>query len=431
MNRGVEQAISGAGFIFAVAGSWPLRRKMNEPDQNPLPLTGCRVLDLTAIVLGPLATLCLADLGADVIKVEPPEGDGIRNAGAARNPGMGSIYLTLNRDKRSICLDLKQPEGQAILDRLARWADVVVHNMRPEAARRLGVDYETLARVNPRLIHCSASGFASGSERAADPAVDDVIQAVSGLAALSAGEGAVPRYAPTLIADKVSGLIASQAILAALLAREKSGRGQAVTVPMAETMSAFVLLEHLGGMAFDPPTGEAGYARLLTPHRRPMATRDGHIALTPYTMRDWQGFFRAAGRPDLCDDPRVSDSRRRNEEIGDLYALLAELLVERSTADWIAIAREAGIAVAAVNSIDELVTDPSFRESGYLVEVDHPTEGRTVGIAPLVQVEGSAGRAMRPAPRLGEHSADILRELGYEEQAVDAFMKRGVVRQPA
>ena len=403
---------------------------MNSISENALPLSGCRVLDLTAIVLGPLATLCLADLGADVIKVESPEGDGIRNAGTARNSGMGSIYLALNRNKRSLALDLKQPEARGVLERLAAWADVVVHNMRPEAAKRLGIDYESLCKANPRLIHCSASGFSAGGERAADPAVDDVIQAVSGLAALCADDSGVPRYVPTLIADKVSGLLACQAILAALLAREKTGKGQAVSVPMAETISAFMLLEHLGGLTFDPPAGDAGYGRLLTPYRRPMATRDGYIALTPYTKRDWQGFFRAAGRSDLAEDPRVTDNRRRNDEIGDLYALLGELLPERTTDEWIEIAREVGIAVAAVNSLGDVMRDPWFRNSGYVQEIEHPTEGRTLGIGPMVIVEGSSSNRPRPAPRLGEHSAAILRELGVDEQEVTDLTEAGVISGP-
>ncbi|MGE0231621.1 MAG: CaiB/BaiF CoA transferase family protein [Flavobacteriaceae bacterium] len=403
---------------------------MNEQIQHhPLPLAGTRVLDLTAIVLGPLATLCLADLGADVVKVEPPEGDGIRNAGASRNAGMGSIYLTLNRDKRSLSLDLKRPEARTVLEKLAVWADVVVHNMRPEAAARLGIDYTTLSALNPRLVYCSASGFAAGSDRARDPAVDDVIQAGSGLAALFGQDGSPPRYAPTLIADKVSGLIACQAILAALLAREKSGRGQQISVPMAETVSAFVLLEHLGGLAFDPPVAGAGYGRLLTPHRRPIATLDGYIAMTPYTKRDWQSFFRAAGREELCDDPRVVDNKRRNDEIGDLYALLGDILRERPTSEWIEIARAAGIPVSAVRSLDDIIADRGLYEAGYLMEVDHPSEGKTVGVGPLVSWPDKAEGAPRPAPNLGEHSREILDEIGLNRQTVDELVSSGVVRQ--
>jgi len=215
-----------------------------------LPLEGVRVLDLTAIVLGPLATLCLADLGADVVKLEGPGGDGIRNSGTVPVAGMGSIYLALNRNKRALALDLKRPEAQGVLRRLAQWADVVVHNMRPASARAMGLDGDTLSGINPRLIHCSASGFAEGSARADDPAVDDVIQADAGLADLFARTGDAPRYAPAILADKICGLVMCQAILAGLLRRERTGQGMAVNIPMAETMTAFNLIEHMGAATF-------------------------------------------------------------------------------------------------------------------------------------------------------------------------------------
>ena len=404
---------------------------MTTTGEMPLPLAGCKVLDLTAIVLGPLATLCLADLGADVIKVEPPEGDGVRNGGAARHPGMGSIYLALNRNKRSLAIDLKRPEAKDILHRLAAWADVVIHNMRPEAAVRLGIDGDTLRKINPGIIHCSASGFAKETDRAADPAVDDVIQAASGLASLFAGDGQEPRFVPSLIADKVSALLASQAILAALLAREKSGRGQSITLPMAEAISAFVLVEHLGGAAFDPPIGPAGYQRLMTPFRRPMRTRDGYLAITPYSKRHWQSFFAAAGRPDMTNDPRVTDPARRNREIADLYAIVADILPQRSNDEWMRLAGETGIPAAPVKTLDDLVTSRSLRDTGYVVEMEHPSEGRTLGIGPLVRVEGMKPENLAPAPRLGEHTSAVLLQLGFDSATIATWLDHGVVVQSA
>ncbi|MCP1336291.1 CaiB/BaiF CoA transferase family protein [Futiania mangrovi] len=391
------------------------------------PLAGIRVLDLTAIVLGPLATLCLADMGADVVKVEPPEGDAIRNGGAARHAGMGAIYLALNRNKRSLALDLKRPEAREILARLAQWADVVVHNMRPEAARRLGIDAETLCAQNPRLIHCSASGFAAGTAREKDPAVDDVIQAASGVAALFAGEGQEPRYVPGLIADKVAGLLLTQAILGALLARTRTGRGQAVSLPMFEALATFTLIEQLGGDAFLPRAGAPGYARLKTPYRRPMRTADGYIAITPYSQRNWQDFFRAAGRPDLAGDPRVTDTARRNAEVGDLYALLAEMLPARRTAHWMEIARQTGIPAAPVRSVEDLIASGDLEALGYVVELDHPTEGRTRAPGPIVRLEGVSTAHARPAPWLGQDGASVLTGLGFEDDEVRTWRDAGVL----
>lgn len=399
---------------------------MSGEDDSVLPLAGVRVLDLTAIVLGPLATLCLADLGAEVVKLEGPAGDSIRHSGAVPVAGMGSIYLALNRNKKSVVLDLKSPEAKEVLDRLIGWADVVVHNMRPKSARALGVDYEALKARNPRLIYCSASGFAPTSSRADDPAVDDVIQASAGLAALFAETGDAPRYVPTILADKVCGLLMSQAVLAGLFRRERTGRGMAVNIPMYETMAAFNLLEHMGQASFRDAPGAPGYGRLLTPHRRPIETRDGYIAMTPYTLRDWQGFLRAAGRADLAESPLVTDPARRNAEIGALYAQLAEILKERDTGEWIAIARKVAIPVAAVRSLEETIADGDLKAAGYLVDYDHPDVGRLSGPAALVRSEDGATAPVRPAPRLGQDTADMLRAIGYSEEDVNRLRESGV-----
>jgi len=394
-----------------------------------LPLEGVRVLDLTAIVLGPLATLCLADLGADVVKLEGPGGDGIRNSGTVPVAGMGSIYLALNRNKRALALDLKRPEAQGVLRRLAQWADVVVHNMRPASARAMGLDGDTLSGINPRLIHCSASGFAEGSARADDPAVDDVIQADAGLADLFARTGDAPRYAPAILADKICGLVMCQAILAGLLRRERTGQGMAVNIPMAETMTAFNLIEHMGAASFPADPGPTGYGRLMTPHRKPIATRDGHIAMTPYTRRDWQGFLRAAGHPDLADSEQVTDPVRRNAEIGALYARLAEILATRDTADWLKIARTVGIPAAAVRSLDEALADPSVNARGHVVAYDHPDLGPVRGPGPLIRITGEDPVPPRPAPRLGADTSEVLAELGYRTDEVGALLASGAAIQ--
>jgi formyl-CoA transferase len=400
---------------------------MKEGTKMELPLVGVKVLDLTAIVLGPLATLCLADLGAAVIKVESPTGDGIRNSGTVPVAGMSSIFLALNRNKKSLALDLKVPEARDILQRLTQWADVVVHNMRPASARSLGIDHESLMKENPKLIYCSASGFAVGTDRADDPAVDDVIQASSGLADLFSKTGERPIYVPTILADKVCGLVMCQAILAGLIGRERTGKGVAINIPMAETMTTFLAYEHMGAATFANGNGTTGYARVTTPHRKPIQTRDGYIALTPYTKRDWQQFFRAAGHPELADSPRVTNATLRNAEIGLLYAQLAEVLTERDTNEWIEIARSADIPVAAVQSLDDAIADPALEALGFIVRHDHPDVGPIRGPGPLIKRHDNAEIKVKSAPRLGQDTDQILRMLGYADNEISSFINSGVV----
>src|SRR5258706_5656105 len=249
------------------------------------PLAGVTVIDLTSVVLGPLATQILGDLGANVIKIEPPEGDIARAAGVARNPGMISIHLAVNRNKRSVVLDLKQPAGAAVLRRLIGRADVLVHNMRAAAITRLGFDYAAVAALNPGIVYCAAYGFGESGPYRDYPAYDDLIQARSGVAALGGVNAPAPAFAPTIMADKTVGLTALYAVLAALFHRARTGQGQAIEVPMFETMVAFMMVEHLGGLTFEPPLGPAGYARVLAPDRRPHRTTDGHVAILPYTTR--------------------------------------------------------------------------------------------------------------------------------------------------
>lgn len=399
------------------------------------PLAGVRVVDFTAIVLGPLATKCLADLGAEVVKVEGPAGDGIRNSGAVPAPGMGSIYMALNGGKASIALDLKTPAAAEILRRLTSWADVAVHNMRPAAARALGLDAATMTAANPRLIHCSASGFAQDGPRADDPAVDDVIQAASGLADLFSRAGEGPRYVPSVMADKVCGLLMVQAILAGLYRRERTGAGMAVEIPMAESMAAFVLMEHMGAAAFPDralPGPATGYGRLLTPHRRPFRTRDGYVALTPYTKRDWQAFLRAAREPELAEHPRVTDAARRNAEVAELYAALADILLTRDTEEWIRIGRATGIPAAAIRSLEEVVADPDLRRGGWLSEAEAPGLGRIRAPGPLLRLSPEArdGGGARAAPALGQDGAAVLEALGFDAEERAAFLRDGVVATP-
>jgi crotonobetainyl-CoA:carnitine CoA-transferase CaiB-like acyl-CoA transferase len=392
------------------------------------PLAGVTVIDLTAVVLGPLTTQILGDLGADVIKIEPPEGDIMRAGGAARHSGMGSVYLALNRNKRSVVLDLKQPEGAAVLRRLIADADVVIHNMRAAAIARLGFDYDAVKAINPRIVYCAAYGFSEHGPYRDYPAYDDLIQARAGIAALAQAHAPAPQFAPTLIADKTVGLTAVYAVLAALFHRERTGEGQTIEVPMFETMVAFTLAEHLGGLSFEPPLGAAGYARLLAPDRRPHRTTDGHVAILPYTTRHWRDFFALAERPALADDPRFADPATRNRHIGELYGVLAELVATRSTAFWLDGCRRADIPAAPVNELAALPGDPHLAAVGLFAHTEHPSEGAILELRPPVNFGATPASLRRPAPRLGADTEAVLREHGYDAAAIAALARQGAIK---
>ena len=395
------------------------------------PLAGVRILDLTTVVLGPLATQILGDLGAEVIKIEAPEGDIMRYAGPARHREMGHVFLNLNRNKRSLALDLKQPEAAPILLALAAQADVLMHNMRAQAMARLGFAWERLQEVNPRLVYCSAHGYGQDGPLADRPAFDDIIQGESGLVSLEMATSGDARFVPTLIGDKTVGLTMVYAVLAALLQRERTGRGQAVEVPMLETMTAFVIAEHMGGLTFDPPLGPPGYARMLAPDRRPHRTADGHICILPYTNRHWRDFFHLAGRPDLAEDPRLADAESRSRHVAELYALIAQCVHAAPTAFWLAKLEAADIPCGPVNPLAELPADTQLAAVDFFPPAEHPSEGSIRMVRPPVRF-GDADCALRhPAPRLGEHSRTILREAGFAESEIEDLFVRKVAIEAA
>jgi crotonobetainyl-CoA:carnitine CoA-transferase CaiB-like acyl-CoA transferase len=409
---------------------------MQEPDgavrtTRPGPLAGIKVLDLTTVVLGPLATQILGDLGAEVIKVESPEGDIMRYAGPARHREMGHVFLNLNRNKRSLVLDLKRPEAAPILLRLAVRSDVLMHNMRPQAMARLGFAWERLQEVNPRLVYCSAQGYGQNGPLADRPAFDDIIQGGCGLVSLEMATGGDARFVPTLIGDKTVGLTMVYAVMAALLQRAHTGRGQAVEVPMLETMTAFVMAEHMGGLTFDPPIGPPGYARMLALDRRPHRTADGHICILPYTDRHWRDFFRLAGRPELAEDPRLADAETRSRHVAELYALVAQCVCDRSSAYWLDRLKAADIPCGPVNPLAELPADEQLAAVDFFPLTEHPTEGQIRMVRPPVRF-GDADCALRhPAPRLGEHSRAVLREAGLAEPEIDDLLARRIAIEAA
>ena len=374
------------------------------------PLAGVRVIDLTTVAMGPYATQILGDMGADVIKVESPDGDVFRYAAPYRNAGMGAAYLNLNRNKRSVVLDLKRPEEQKRLLDLVKDADVFVYNVRPQSMRKLGLDYECLSRVNPRIVYCGTYGFSERGPYAGQPAFDDIIQAMSGIAALQGHNGeAGPEYVNTIIADKAAGLTAAYAIAMALYERERSGLGQAIEVPMFETIVSFTLLEHMAGATFVPAEHAMGYERVLSPNRKPYRTKDGYIGLLPYTTAQWQRFFKAAGETAFASDPRVSDPSIRSKNINALYAELARIVATKTTGEWVELLKDADLPMTPVRTPEDLLTDPHLAQLDFFHGVTHPTEGemRTIGIP--VTFSRTPGSIRSLPPTLGEHTDEVLR----------------------
>jgi len=381
--------------------------------------------------MGPYATQILADLGADVIKVEPPEGDILRDVGPMRNPGMGHIYLHVNRNKRSVVLDLKQPAGRDAALRLAEKSDVLVFNVRPQAMARLGLSYEDVKKVNPKIIYAAAVGYGEGGPYSGKSAYDDLIQGAAAVPALTQMSGAdLPRYAPVTLADRSVGLNVAIAINAALYYREKTGRGQSIEVPMFESLVQFVMGDHLGGLTFDPPIGEAGYKRLIAKHRRPYATNDGYVCVLIYNDKQWQSFFDLIGKPELKDDPRFRNHTDRGTNISEVYAYVADVMQTRSTADWLQALDAADIPVMPMHTPSSLVTDPHLEASGFFQLVDHPTEGKLRMMKPTLSWSEGPLTIRSLPPSLGQQSAEILREAGYSDDEIAEMVKAQVTRTP-
>ncbi|GIK34481.1 MAG: CoA transferase [Gammaproteobacteria bacterium] len=393
------------------------------------PLAGVRILEMTAVVLGPWACQILADMGAEVIKVEPPRGDSNRTLGAARSKGMSALYLTCNRNKRSVVLDVKQPAARAAVLKIAESCDVVIHNNRAQVMDKLGLAYKDFRAVNPKIIYCGTYGYGRNGPYGARGALDDSIQAISGIAMLNEMVLGEPRYLPTVVADKTTAMAVVQAVTAALYSRERTGRGQEIEVPMFETMVYFVMAEHLWGMSFEPPIGSAGYTRLMSYHRKPYKTLDGYIAILPYLDNHWETFCKVSGHPELITDPRFRTLNSRVTNIDDTYSETAKIMATRTTGEWLAIFGETSVPTNAVNSLEDLVRDPHLKAVDFWQEVEHPTEGRLrMTRFPYTFSETPAG-VRRLQPRLGEHSVEVLREAGLAQADIDAMLASGATLQ--
>ena len=395
----------------------------------PGPLDGVRVLDLTTVVMGPYATQILADFGADVVKVEPPEGDIMRWAWPFRSKGINPPFEMDNRNKRGIVLDLKRPEGRDACLALAKAADVLVYNIRPQAMARLKLGYEDVRAVNPRIIYVGCFGYSQRGPYAAKAAYDDLIQGAAGLPWLSReASGESPRYTPVIIADRSVGLHTANAVSAALYAREKTGKGQRVDVPMFESLLQSVLGEHLGGYTFVPQLGEGGYRRMLTRFRRPYETKDGYVCALIYNDKHWKAFFEMVGRADMVADPRFASAEGRSQNFDAVYSFVADEMARRTTDEWLAALGSADIPVQRMNSLEDILRDPHLEAIGYFTPVEHPSEGSLLSMKVPSEWSETAPAYRRHAPRFGEHTREVLREAGYDDAQIDAMVKSGAAR---
>ncbi|GGF69001.1 CoA transferase [Azorhizobium oxalatiphilum] len=393
------------------------------------PLAGIKIIDMTSVVMGPYATQQLADMGADVIKVEAPVGDLTRQIPPFVNPGMGAIYLNANRNKRSICLDLKQPAGREVLLRLAADADVLVYNVRPQAMARLGLSYEAVSAANPRIIYAGVFGFGQAGPYAAKPAYDDLIQGGAGMSALiaRASVDGVPRYVPSAMADRVVGLAAVGAICATLVNRERTGQGQRVDVPMFETMVGFVMSDHMGGLTFEPPLDKGGYARQLSSERRPYRTADGHVCALVYNDKQWSSFLAAVGMEDLLRDPCFASFRARSQNVDHVYGELARIFLTRTTAQWLELLEQADVPCMPMHDLESILDDPQLTATDFFQLMEHPTEGTVRVMRMPTEWSATPAEIGRLAPAKGADGEEVLRQSGFDADEIARLKADGIL----
>ena len=376
------------------------------------PLAGVRVVDLTAMVMGPYCTQVMADMGADVIKVEIPSGDNTRYISVGPEPGMGGVFVNVNRGKRSVVLDLRTDDDKQVLRDLITTADVFIHSMRATAIAKLGFDYDAVAAINPSIIYTNCYGYGRGGPDANLTAYDDTLQAECGLPfaqELLTGE---PSYVGTIIADKVAGMTALYATTMALFHRERTGEGQEVEVAMFETMAAFMLVEHAGGAMFTPPLGPAAYHRAVSPNRKPYRTKDGHISALVYNDKQWNAFVGAVA-PEWAGE-HFATLEQRAARINEVYSLLGQTFAERTTQEWLDLLRSLDVPAAPVRSLDELFDNPHLEAVDFFEEVESPY-GTVRFPGPPTWFSRTPGRIDSAAPRLGENTEEVKAQLRSAE----------------
>jgi crotonobetainyl-CoA:carnitine CoA-transferase CaiB-like acyl-CoA transferase len=394
---------------------------MNQPTG---PLKGYRILDLTTVLFGPFGTQTLGDWGAEIIKVETLTGDTWRTSGVFRNRGMSGQFMAANRNKRSIAVNLKHPDGKAVLRALIATADALVSNIRPAGLDRLGFSYETCKALNPKIVYAVATGFGQDGPWRARPAFDEIIQAASGFAS-AMGTDEEPAFVPSLIGDKLCGMALTSAVTAALLHRERTGEGQMVEVPMLETLAAFNSIEMFGGLAFVPPIAPSGYKRMKA--RKPVRTKDGWLTMLPYSGENWCAFFEAVGCPECIEAFSVRDPVKRAQNIDKIYDRMREIAPSRTTAEWEELLLRIDVPHTAFTKLSEVAEQPHLKAVGMFPELDHPTEGKLLQARPSARFSASPAGIHRMAPRLGEHTREVLAEAGYAEEDIDALIDKKAI----
>ncbi len=395
----------------------------------PGPLNGITIIDLTTVLMGPFATQHLGDMGANVIKVEPLKGDVIRYSNQGRNHGMSNLFLNNNRNKRSIVLDLKKKEGKSVLTKLIITGDVLVSNVRPQAMARLGLSYADVKKINSSIIYVSCFGFGQHGPYAERAAYDDIIQTMVGVPHLfERAYDEPPKFLPSNFCDRVCGLTAVNAVTTALFYRERTGQGQLIEIPMYETMVQFLMGDHLGGHTFEPPIGKMGYARIVNPNRKPYKTKDGYLAMLVYNDKHWATFLTLINRTDLIGQGIFANVAARGANIVEVYGFVREIMLQNSTETWLKRLKNADIPHTIVPTLEDILENEHLQAINFFPEYEHPSEGKIRMTAIPSQWSVSQPDIRLPAPRLGEHSREILADYGYSIKEIEQMIEKGITK---